>query len=155
MCMSRYSGMKICGIDTSTPIRWNGWQATLADLLEAGWEVEERPRFQKYARHTPLRRNGSYVYIRNPRHAMLCRLTVEHLNEEWTLVWDADFMITAKQFRHRDKTQRAVADLTDAGFTPDDIPALLNVISELQKKYPKPKTKVLPSAEIIKLLSAA
>lgn len=153
--MSRFSGMKICGIDTSTVIRWNGWITTLENLLEAGWEVEDRPRFHKYARHSQLRKTGSYVYLRNPRHAMLCRLTVEVDEGDYHAPWEADFMITAKQFRHRDKTQRSVADLTDTGFTPDDIPALLNVISELQKQYPKPKTTVLPSAEIIKLLHAA
>lgn len=145
--------MSIEGIPDNAPVYWQGWNTTLADLRIMEWEIRRRNRYER--RGTRLWPNGYYLYMVNKNDGMLARLTLNQEAAKPTF-FIVDFMINAR--RYVDKTRlcrnRLLSEL-EFSLSKDDISWLYDIILELQKEYPKPKSVLSTSADILQFLRAA
>lgn len=132
-------------------IWWNGFSTTIGQLLTTGWELKRKCRWSKSARGRPLTLKGEYWYFTNKHACTVLRIHINSLNIGQS-AFAANFMVHRKQMN---RTPIRINNKQRMEFEPEDVPALLAIIQDLQKEYPKAKkkTKPLPMAEVIKLVA--
>lgn len=145
---------------TKATLLWRGWKTDLPTLFQYGWQVEWRQMCKKDARGKPLYVIGTRIYLTHPRTGVLARFSVmqkcpKDVTPEtfYTNVYGLDFLLYRKQLWRSSIKVREVA----SSYGVEDIPVLLDIITELQTQYPKTKRKKkleeLPMAEIIQLVA--
>lgn len=134
-------------------IIWQGWRTTVRILLANGWEVEWRSICRKSQRGKPLDVIGTRIYLRHTIYGHLARFTSYHDSNRGTFI--LDFMVHRKQYGRKSIRIEERAN----AYGPEDVSALLGIIEEIQKKYPKRKKKAdrntieVPVAEIMRLVA--
>lgn len=135
-------------------VSWNGWTASISDLLDAGWDFERRLRFDYVKTGWGMGRKrikGAYIVLKNEKLGVLGRLTYhEAMYDSTHTAFHLDFLTYAKAFRKRG-TPTTPLTATDLGVGKEDIGELFDLIGELQKQYPVPQKAPSQVAEFKKV----
>jgi len=136
----------------SATLCWKGWQSSLQNLINYGWELNSKPVCKKDGRGKPLYVLGQRIYLTHPSLDLLARFSTRNGEDE--SLYHIDFMVHHKRFGRK---AIRVHEKFEA-FDVEDIPVLLDIIQQLQEKYPKTKKRKkpvedLPMAEIIRLVA--
>lgn len=129
-------------------VRWQGWEATLDDLLAAGWCITHRcNHYHPEKCHT--------LQLREPASKMLC--VVKLTAQQWNDLRAGQTIPALHMVQERNaytKAPRTVIEDDLVHLTAQDIPMLLETVVALQEPQRQQHRKAhpLPVAEIIKLI---
>ena len=124
--------------DDCSAINWCGWRTTWGALRKSGWEMIIKPAYLNWGKPKDSAASRDKVYIRHPINKMMGRITLQGKGSDY----DLDFLI--QECNHRIKPLRICED---AGYTPEDIQRMMEVILALQESV-KPKRRRKPDPAI-------
>lgn len=123
-----------------TNIVWQEFWNDLGSLRKLGWLVQELPKFDCWKRQKDSNASHRYLYIREPKTRMIGRGIIEGV---------APTIIHLEYLcQESNKWVKPPKVLEERELTAADIPALLDLIAEIQNRQPVKRRK---KAEIIEL----
>jgi hypothetical protein len=131
----------MCDMDDVSFIEWFGWSTSLSKLVENGWQITLKPKYDNWRDFKNTKASSNYLYLRHPILKLIAKIKYQTGNAH-LVSGHVEFLIPEKT--RRIKPPKFI-DQRD--YCESDIEPMLEAIISIQKKRLK-KRKELPSADV-------